>query len=71
MKLFEQFSQHFKIKSLQKQFDAQVEEVKRLMAEGKVEESGKALLEAERLRKEIEGLEGLEEPEAPEDIHKN
>lgn len=66
MKLFKQFSQHFKVRSLQRQFDEQVEEVQRLLADGKVKESGQALLDAERLRKEIENLEGLEEPPPPE-----
>lgn len=59
MKIFKKFSQHFKIRSLQNQFDEQVAEVQRLMAEGKVKESGVALLEAEKLRKKIESLEGL------------
>lgn len=65
-RFFTRLSNHFKIKSLQNQFDEQVIEVKQLMAEGKIKASGKALLEAERLRKEIEQLEGLAPPEEDE-----
>ena len=62
MKIFQKFSKHFKIRSLQQQFDEQVQQVHQLMQEGRVKESGKALLEAERLRKEIEDMEELDAP---------
>lgn len=69
MKIFKNLSRHFKVRSLQNQFDQKVEEVQQLMAEGKVEESGKALLEAERLRKEIEEVEQLTPP-SEDDLQK-
>lgn len=67
MKIFQKFSKHFKIRSLQNQFDEQVQQVHQLMQEGRVDESGKALLEAERLRKEIEKMEDLEAPRLDEE----
>lgn len=67
MKIFQKFSKHFKIRSLQNQFDEQVQQVYQLMQEGRVDESGKALLEAERLRKEIEKMEELEAPRLDEE----
>lgn len=67
MKIFQKFSKHFKIRSLQNQFDEQVQQVQQLIQEGRVDESGKALLEAERLRKEIEEMEDLEAPRLDEE----
>lgn len=62
MNLLEKLKKHFKIRSLQNQFDEQVQQVQQLIQEGRVKESGEALLEAERLRKEIEEMEELEAP---------
>ncbi|EDY86513.1 hypothetical protein GP5015_624 [gamma proteobacterium HTCC5015] len=57
---------HFAISQLQSRFDNKVEEVQSLMAEGQIKASGDALVEAERLRKEIEALEGVEAPSEEE-----
>lgn len=62
--LFASIRHYFKVKRLQKQFDAQVEEVQRLMDCGDIKASGHALLEAERLRKEIETLDAQEANQA-------
>lgn len=67
MKLLEKINQHFKIRNLQKQFDAQVQAVQQLIQDGRIQESGEALLEAERMRKEIEEMENLEAPRLDED----
>ena len=67
MKIFQKLSKHFKIRSLQNQFDEQVQQVQQLIQEGRVDESGKALLEAERLRKEIEEMEELDAPRLDEE----
>lgn len=69
MNIFKKFSQHFKIRSLQSQFDEQLQEVERLMAEGHVEASGQALLAAEKLRKQIESLEGLDDDNQEQNDH--
>ena len=67
MKILQKFSKHFKIRSLQNRFDEQLQQVQDLMQQGRVDESGKALLEAERLRKEIEEMEELEAPRLDEE----
>jgi hypothetical protein len=67
MKIFQKFTKHFKIRSLQHQFDEQVQQVHQLMQEGRVKESGKALLEAEHLRKKIEEMEELDAPRLDEE----
>lgn len=67
MKIFQKFTKHFKIRSLQTQFDEQLQQVQQLLQAGRVDESGKALLEAERLRKEIETMEELEAPRLDEE----
>lgn len=56
MMFFKKIRVDLKTQRLQKQFDTQVAEVQRLMTEGDIDASGKALLEAERLRREIEEL---------------
>jgi len=63
MNFLKKMSLHFKLKSLQNQFDHQISEVQRLLSEKNVEASGKALLEAEALRKEIKALSGDENPD--------
>ncbi|MGM0563473.1 MAG: hypothetical protein ACQES2_03995 [Pseudomonadota bacterium] len=57
---------HFEIKQKQQRFDEQVELVRQLMADGDIKASGEALLEAERMRKEIQTLEGVEPPSEEE-----
>lgn len=56
MNFFSNIYKQYQAKRLQRKFDAKVLLIRRLMADGKIEESGEVLLEAEKLRKNIAQL---------------